>query len=865
MQNGVFLNNIKYLSSKEAGDYSGYTHDYISRLCRSGKIPGTKVGKVWFVEAESFQKFLENHGDHKNEVCQNLSKERKEEYQDSLEEKEVKELSQFSLPKITIPKYISQEVFAVSLSVLVVFGTYLVKDEPFVYATFENSKERVSAQLVSTQENLKNFKNGIHDGLEDSSQKMIASVFEVTSEESIDNFKSSSKEFLTYENLFNTTVHLITGTRDGINNSLASYLEFINTAGDVIVATSYKVLDFERGFSFNDLRFKDTVDVIALSKESVSKAVDAVKNKSIGVYGNAISNVSNIQSAVKDVPNNLSAVSFSTIPNFFEGIAEGARTRIASWLKFGESEESPQEEKEIVQTVINQPVIERVVETERVVVTSGITEEDVTLGLEQLNNKLSAEIYRLSDINAGNIINNYNVISHTNKIDTLKSVAITSSTFVDGTISGSTSFSGTTGSFSGAVSVASLAVSGDTALAGSLSLGGLTVDTAGLVYASSSKNVGIGTSTPYAKLSVVGQVVGEYFTATSTTATSTFSGGLLATRAPTTPHTFSSWTTGATNSALFDAAFVVNPASAVSDSNLISAGVGGSVRFLVDAEGDVFVNNLTSVGSVTLSTTSASTFTVEGNTTLGDSISDTTVINGTLTVTGATSVSTTDGNFGVGTTSPWARLSVSGTSNDSTTPLLSISTSTASATSTAIQVDANGKFGIGTSTPSEQLSVEGNALINGTLTSGALTTTGALTGTHVTANSTSATSTFAGGLAVETSGLVYDYSTNRVGIGTASPAVSLHINGTDGIIIPVGTTAQRPTGQTGTLRYNTTSSTFEGYNGSTWSGLGGVIDVDQDTYILAESSSGADEDVLFFFTGGSEKARLTTAGNFGIG
>jgi hypothetical protein len=44
------------------------------------------------------------------------------------------------------------------------------------------------------------------------------------------------------------------------------------------------------------------------------------------------------------------------------------------------------------------------------------------------------------------------------------------------------------------------------------------------------------------------------------------------------------------------------------------------------------------------------------------------------------------------------------------------------------------------------------------------------------ATSSSATSTFAGGLAVETSGLVYDYSTNRVGIGTESPAADLHVN-----------------------------------------------------------------------------------------
>jgi len=40
------------------------------------------------------------------------------------------------------------------------------------------------------------------------------------------------------------------------------------------------------------------------------------------------------------------------------------------------------------------------------------------------------------------------------------------------------------------------------------------------------KRLGIGTTSPYAPLSVVGQIVGEFFTATSTTATSTFAGNV---------------------------------------------------------------------------------------------------------------------------------------------------------------------------------------------------------------------------------------------------------------------------------------------------------------------------------------------------
>jgi len=78
------------------------------------------------------------------------------------------------------------------------------------------------------------------------------------------------------------------------------------------------------------------------------------------------------------------------------------------------------------------------------------------------------------------------------------------------------------------------------------------------------------------------------------------------------------------------------------------------------------------------------------------------------------------------------------------------------------------------------------------------------------------------------------------------------INKTDGFKVPVGTTAQRKSSPvTGQLRYNSTTSQFEGYAASSWGSLGGVIDVDQDTKITAESAAGQDEDVLTFFTAGT--------------
>ena len=55
--------------------------------------------------------------------------------------------------------------------------------------------------------------------------------------------------------------------------------------------------------------------------------------------------------------------------------------------------------------------------------------------------------------------------------------------------------------------------------------------------------------------------------------------------------------------------------------------------------------------------------------------------------------------------------------------------------------------------------------------------------------------------------------------GVATFAANSQFNGTGALKIPVGTTGQQPTPATGMLRFNTTSTKFEGYNGTAWGSI----------------------------------------------
>lgn len=116
--------------------------------------------------------------------------------------------------------------------------------------------------------------------------------------------------------------------------------------------------------------------------------------------------------------------------------------------------------------------------------------------------------------------------------------------------------------------------------------------------------------------------------------------------------------------------------------------------------------------------------------------------------------------------------------------------------------------------------IAGTTLTITVATSGALYVGSLLTGTGVTAGTTiTAFGTGTGGTGTYTVSASQTVSSTAI-TGTVNDA-TLAIEATDAILVPVGTTTQRPsTGVEGYIRYNTTLDRFEGYANSAWGQLG---------------------------------------------
>ena len=72
------------------------------------------------------------------------------------------------------------------------------------------------------------------------------------------------------------------------------------------------------------------------------------------------------------------------------------------------------------------------------------------------------------------------------------------------------------------------------------------------------------------------------------------------------------------------------------------------------------------------------------------------------------------------------------------------------------------------------------------------------------------------GICIVNNAVFVEGTNGKIGLSTSSPSVTLDIQGTDAVQLTSGTTAERPTATAGMIRFNTTTSKFEGYDGTSW-------------------------------------------------
>ena len=91
----------------------------------------------------------------------------------------------------------------------------------------------------------------------------------------------------------------------------------------------------------------------------------------------------------------------------------------------------------------------------------------------------------------------------------------------------------------------------------------------------------------------------------------------------------------------------------------------------------------------------------------------------------------------------------------------------------------------------------------------------------------------------------------------------VNVNSNQSVKLPVGTTAERPTAGTGLtagmIRFNTTLNRFEGYDGTNWIRLDGLYDLDENTYVTAELTPGANDNTFRFVSNGVQIADLNAS------
>ncbi len=455
MSDEIFFDGVKYISASEAGDRSNLSRDYIARLCRVGTIRGRRIGTHWYVQEGSLSSFLMSKEYSRSQRQESLSEERLREYHGASADSAIPAMRK-TTSGIFAPVPAQTRGFSLQQHPIVRTHAYDVKK------LFEQTLAKNGGTTYASASRIGSAPAGFaHAAL----AHIPASVHVPA------HIISPLAEFIHKLTALSLAVMLTLGTYAFVDPQYARY------AADTIASDVGEALGAYRA---------STGGGIGVAAYRAQSQLAAAAENPIGTFasiqtafGNGFQTIArSVNSRIDDLVYDI-AFPENLVRSL--GIVDSSRARVSIGVAPFASSTASATPVNTVQskqphTVINQPVVERIVETQRILSAGGITEEILHARLQQLDAKLSAQMYGLTAANSSPVFVSAPqyapapviALAQATRIDQLASVDISGSTWVGGSISGASisgsSVSATTLSSSGDTSLATTTVSGSLAI-----------------------------------------------------------------------------------------------------------------------------------------------------------------------------------------------------------------------------------------------------------------------------------------------------------------------------------------------------------------------------------------------------------------
>jgi hypothetical protein len=414
----ISFDGVRFISAADAGKESGFVRDYITRLARTGKIRGRQIGGKWYIEYPALQQFAVTNEHERSIRWDKIAEQRRRER--ALAESDTPADPDADAPASPSTEFSAQPIVLASASPR--------QNEDRAHAALATAFASGSSLLTTR---VPSAPAGISDAMLQSAHVPTYAL-------------TPFVEFLHKVVALTLSLALVLGTYAAVD---PQYAHFAAQSAQDEVASAVDSYKQATGGGIGELaqRSQLQVAVVAENPQLAASAVAGAFTNSLPAFAAGIARAVNT-----DVNNFVYAVAFPVnLVRSLGVVRTGATGSVAVEVlpyastsltasQSGSTKANPGPSIAGPRTVINQPVIERVLTTDRVVTEGGISEAELDQKLNELSNKLTAQLYSVSSSAptppaSGGITN---TIALTNRVDQLSGTTITNATISGGTISG---------------------------------------------------------------------------------------------------------------------------------------------------------------------------------------------------------------------------------------------------------------------------------------------------------------------------------------------------------------------------------------------------------------------------------------------